>query len=224
MGFFSLLMSAFQTRRSRVAALPTLVDEQWEDLADQTQESSGNRATLADLANYLAGVKTTTANETAERFDVVLPDAFTIIYEVNKTAAWTHAATGAFIQFLADADARNAGLQNFASSGTEDGYSVLIFQDTIQAYEINAGSYSQRATAPRTLAEGVTEVRVTVVKGASVVIKVWEGTTLRVDYTDASPPAGLGTGFLVGFSNAQTSQKAHIGRVRIYAGDLGAPS
>lgn len=225
MGFFSLLMSAVQTLRRGAVAIAFLVQELWAAQTVWTKENTGNRAVIDDLPGYLAGIKTTTANETAERLDYVLPDTFTIDVVINKTAAWTHAATGAFLQFLADADVRNAGLQNFASSGTEDAYSVLIFKDSVQIYEINNGSYSQRGSQAITLAEGLTTFRIRVLDlGApGIQILVYQGTDLRLDYTDATPPAGLGTGLLVGFSNAQSSQKAHMGTLTLYDGDLGAP-
>lgn len=193
-------------------------------LTGWTKENLGARAILDDIAGYYAAVQGTTDNTCADRKDgYSMPDTVTVDFTINVTANWDG---GVQIGLWCDADARTEGLINFAASGTEDGYTVEIEDTTVRIYRFTAGSrflgYSQAITE---LSDAVHTVRIRALEAAGnkefhVYIDDVEAGT---GFTDETPPAGIGTGFLIGAEYVTTGNKSHLGPVDLYEDDLGAP-
>lgn len=205
------------------APSPVVLSELWANQTKWTQDNSGNRASIVDIAGYVAAVRGTTSLNTAERWTGSLPAICTIDFVVNQTAAWIDEITDAVkILLWDDGTTRTTGLS--AAIANEDGYLVTITAIAAQVEEQNDGAHSSRADQAITLAEGLTTFRIRANKTAGT-IKVYQGTTLVCDVTDASMPAGLGTGFLVGHGCVNTAgEKVHLGTVTVSTGDLGAPA
>lgn len=201
--------------------------ETWDSLDAWTKENDGNRAVVNDLANHYAAVEgTTDAFCTDRATNVVLPDVFTLDFVVNKTANWFSPANHAGFAILADAVALTGGLGNV--TGGEDGYHICVRSADVEIYRYAAGVRTKVYDEAITLAAGVNNIRVRVdASGGDVQIHVYlESAEIGSGYTDASPPAGLGTGLVAGVAYSPTTgaDKSHMGAVKLYYSDLGAPS